>query len=664
MFFPNDTTTEIVAHFMGYFDLAVEAGRQRQDYTQIRDVHLAEQVIPDLEPVSTEFVQKYTLSAYQPGVDYIPPTWLIRGDAPIETFPQYLFFPPRFPDLPDAHGARHDMPAAGGHGARTIAPEPGSVMAAMMQTIGLTDNDVLILADYNGPLFFASGADLGLAILHAEAMKVMEPLAGIGPIGTVHAVPLIIEEVVRAASDIAETGASERMSVIPTALNGTYVNGVALEEAPRLVDVLPALWHKAIGFDAEPEPIEAPEPEQGVSLLGDDVDDALTLKAGGNLLVNNASHLEAGLTATVLAVAGDVHQLDAIIQTNAYWDFDQVIDQFTGEATVGLSDTSVYNIASFIAETRNLGGEAAAANPGTFPYSWNVTVFNGDLVSVEWLKQLTFMSDQDITILSATGASTFLTTGENGAVNAIDFANLGMYYDLVVVGGNLYDANLISQTNILYDNDVVDMLAHSMPEASKTSGNLLWNEASIHNIGPTQFTQGMPDHYAEAIAKFADGDTAMPAGFSSGKDFEGFGALKVLYVSGSLYDLRYIEQKNILGDADFVAVQKANALAGAFGKNWDVDTGSNSLANIAQIKDFDTLGNKAYAGGNIYSDAILIQADLLGSGNPVHGQGLVSEIVAFLDVDKAIDVWSPDGFGPALPSADGPAADILQSMLA
>lgn len=663
MFFPNDTTTEIVAHFMGYFDLAVEAARQRQDYTQIRETRLPEPSSPELHPISVDMVQKYAMGAYQPGVSYVPPDWIIRGDAPLGTLPQHLFFPPSIPAPLFADAPLHAMPAGSGRHAVTVAPDPGSVAAVMKQTIVLNDNDLVVLGDFEGPLVFVSGADIGILALHEEAMKVTAPLAGIGPLTGAHDIPLVIEHIVRGISELGEAGGSERMSVTPTALEGVYLNGAATETASKLVDVLPERWHKTLGLESAEEADEESEAGQGVSLLGDEVDGALVLQAGGNLLVNDANIFEAGLTSAVFAVRGDVHQLDVIIQTNAYYDIDSFADGFLGETVLG--QTSTYNIASFIAETRDLGGQAAAANPGLMPFGWNVSVVNGDLVFVEWLKQFTFSSDQDMAVLSATGATTFITTGENAAVNSLSFANLGFYYDLVIVGGRLYDANIISQTNILYDNDVIEMLGGSMLGKGNASGNLLWNEASIHNVGPTEFTRGLPDHYLEAMNNLAEGNSQMPAGFMSGKEFEGFGALKVLYISGNLYDLRYVEQSNVLGDADFVAVQKAKALSGVFGKNWEVDTGSNSLVNMAKIKDFDSLGNKAFAGANVYSDAVLIQADIIGRGNPGHNGALVSEVVAFLDLDKGFDAWSHDGFfGPALPSADGPAVDILQSMLA
>lgn len=664
MYFPSDTTTEIIAHFMGYFELAVEAARQRHHYAQIRDAEKPAPIDPDPQPVSIDIAQNYAMGAFQPGVGYTPPSWIIRGDAPVETLPWHLFFP-RVPHVPLGHeDVRHPHQAAAAHGFKTIAPEPGSVIALFEQTIALNDDDLLVLGEYGGPLHFSSGADVGILTLYDEAMKIAAPVAGLGPLHGLGDVAHIVADIARFGAELGDAGPSEDMDVSLRALDGSFINGEAVDETPKLIDHLPPHWHDTLGMKAPDAESEETVPVQHVSLAGDTLDTSVTLNAGGNLLANEANFLEAGLTSSVFAVRGDVHQLDVIIQINAYYDTDSFADGFLGGLEPSLSSTSTYNIANFVAETRDVPGAAAAANPGLLPTSWNVTVVNGDLVFVEWLKQFNFASDQDMSVLSATGSTTFATTGENAAVNATRFADLGFYYDLVIVGGRLYDANIISQTNILYDNDTIEMLAGDMTGKINTSGNLLWNQATINNIGPTQFTQGLPDHYIEAMKNLDAGNDAMPSGFLSGKEFAGFGALKVLYVSGNLFDLRYVEQSNILGDADFVAVQKAKALSGLETNKWTIDTGSNSLVNMAHIRDFDSLGKTAFAGGNVYSDAVLIQGDLIGHGNPNQHGALVNEVVAFLDTDKGFLASHFDDIGPFSHVLDGPAADIMQSVLA
>jgi hypothetical protein len=61
VFFPNDTTAEIVAHFLGYFELAVEGMRTRLTYEEIlADVELPPED-PGLEQLSADIAQKFAL---------------------------------------------------------------------------------------------------------------------------------------------------------------------------------------------------------------------------------------------------------------------------------------------------------------------------------------------------------------------------------------------------------------------------------------------------------------------------------------------------------------------------------------------------------------------------------------------------------------------------
>ena len=56
-----------------------------------------------------------------------------------------------------------------------------------------------------------------------------------------------------------------------------------------------------------------------------------------------------------------------------------------------------------------------------------------------------------------------------------------MYYDLIIVGGNIYDANIIHQLNVLVDNDMIGAVEgfETNGEGSLSSaGNLLWNQAA------------------------------------------------------------------------------------------------------------------------------------------------------------------------------------------
>ena len=72
---------------------------------------------------------------------------------------------------------------------------------------------------------------------------------------------------------------------------------------------------------------------------------------------------------------------------------------------------------------------------------------------MNWVSQYNFLSDNDAHVLSATGSYTTIVTGANMTLNSASFAELCNSYDLVMIGGSMYNGNFIFQTNILFDND-------------------------------------------------------------------------------------------------------------------------------------------------------------------------------------------------------------------
>jgi hypothetical protein len=220
--------------------------------------------------------------------------------------------------------------------------------------------------------------------------------------------------------------------------------------------------------------------------------------------------------------------------------------------------------------------------------------------------------------------------------------------------------------NVLLDDDLVGAIKGFQTNGDgtlSTSGNLLWNQATIVNIGGADRFEAMPAHYREAAANLKAGDNDLPSGVFGDDAFAGLGGLRVLYVSGDILDLQYIQQANILGDADQVALAM-NSIGESYpDAEWSISTGSNALVNTAGILDLDATG-KTYVGGDQYSDEILIQAELVSSDPNLGAQNpdvLVNEAVAFLGDDVA----GPDDDAPSTPIAhDAPHVDVMQTMLA
>ncbi|MEQ9635737.1 MAG: hypothetical protein RLW68_06585 [Devosia marina] len=668
MFFPSDPFSEIVAHFLGYFQIAAEDMKVRLEMALAEHEAEAAPEAPEMQQVAVDMLQVYALGNYVPGVFYAPPEFLIRGEV--------MFGPTNIglANTPDFTASELDSPLSqwpAGPGDLVIpliGVEPGSVIAVISQTIHLSDDDVFIMGTLDEPLTFRSGADTGLLGLQAASNEVLGPI-GNGPgISRYDDVPLVMDAVGATAKAHQSNPGTQFEQV--ESLTGTYVNGKAEEEVPDLADALPKHLQDEIEDAPASHTIEVTgEQEAHIQIESDNSQGSVTYNSGGNFLVNEATVLNGGLVGTHFVVGGNFHQLDAIIQTNAFSDIDYVNDDLPLSAKAD-GGTNAVNVATFVQETLDAAGDNAEANPGVMPQNWQVTCVSGDVIFLEWMKQLTFMSDADMGVLTASGSDAIVTSGENIGFNGVNFANIGLLFDLILVGGNAFDANVIVQNNILYDNDTVTMLGagedgdYSASGELNTSGNLLWNQAVIHNVGATEVKSGISDHYKDAMDGLAGGNKSMPASFYSAEDFEGIAIPRVLYISGSLYDLRYVEQTNILGDSDFVALQKKAFLDGQPVTEWNIDTGSNALVNVAAIKDFDTFGDSIEVGGNHYSDSILIQANILeAQGDGEDDNALVSEVVAFLDHTETL-ADNPDYSALGDTTHDAAPVDLMQSVLA
>ena len=307
---------------------------------------------------------------------------------------------------------------------------------------------------------------------------------------------------------------------------------------------------------------------------------------------------------------------------------------------------------------------ADPAPTGGFPASWSVTEISGDLIIMNWIEQFTFMTDQDIGILSASGIHTMVTTGENTAVNDVSLQEFGLYYDLIIVGGNIYDANIIHQMNVLIDNDMigaVEGFETDGPGSLSTGGNLLWNQAAIVE-GSSNF-EAMPEDYVTAAQNLAAGNQDL-SGIITDAVFAGLAHLNVLYISGDLLNLQYINQTNVLGDSDAVALAMDQMVAHPEAE-WTITTGADQLVNFATINNIEPTAT-TYVGGEHYSDEILIQAEIISSEPDLMSQdpdALVNEAVAFLgdDAPDAGNGQEPELHGTLVP--DNSQADPMQSML-
>jgi hypothetical protein len=653
-----DTITEEIAHFIGLFHTNVEDARLRDSYKDF-SLYTPEQFIPPSVVTQSHFEAPYELLGFDPYVAYKSPA----SFTPI-WHPHFVggYDHPSIPvvEIRTLYG-RHEMPqheypsyASGKSFTWEIEP-PGSVANFIVQAASLSDNDSFGVGGH-GLTFNPTPVDNG------ELLQTANEVLSDAPIGNLEMPKSsadLIEIIKTVASQLESLSADsdgpmEGFVHQSTTIDGIYVNGVLVDEAPKLED------HHS--FDEDEDEADAAADAGDEADAEDDahpsnakifadgsvqVEASVELVGGANTVVNDAVLKNIWTGATVTAVVGDHFEINAIIQVNVIQDTDVITSAISSWANDDAFD-EIFNIATFD-RVDPLQEESTPSHASGYPGSWAVTEIQGDLLIANWLEQYIFMSDNDVGILSSSGATTKVIAGDNTSVNQVSIYELGNSYDLILVGGGLYDANIIHQTNILFDNDVVGAVTGFGTTGGGTissAGNLLWNQAHIYNIGGADRFDTLPSAYLDAASDFGGGGRDLPHGILTDSAFAGMAGLRVLYISGDLLNIQYISQTNVVGDSDQIALAM-NAINPHAEATWSISTGGNALINNAAIADLDALG-RTYVGGEQYSQETLFQSGLISSHPEwaAHDpDALVNEAVAFLD-DSMLDADPTEpGFG-------------------
>ncbi|UVK38510.1 type I secretion protein [Mesorhizobium sp. AR10] len=673
-----DKISEAISHFIGMFELSVEEARQQKAYDEFRAAEAVKEDIPDLPNTNVNVKAPYTLDDFDPHVPYMG---LKPELVPFTVSTNFWYTPPEIPEGGpvrldhDRFHTPHLQAAGSGMTLPHIEP-PGAVAVYINQEISLSDNDYVGAGGHG--LKFTPTVDDGsqlTSLLNATAeLSPLDDLAIPGSAADIAAVVTTAADRIESYSGSSDGEATvfvARSDANSDPIDGTFVNGQLVDEAdaPKMEDHINILKEQD-----DDEASEGPDTEEysvspdssdfmsgwGNGLLAPSVE----LHAGGNTLINSAVLTNNWTGAPVIAVVGDSHEVNAIVQINARCDTDSVSSTLNGWTLGANGPDESFNIATFKHIDPTANDEAPAPADG-FPAAWVVTQITGDLVIMDWIQQYTFMMDNDTSILSSSGVRTMVTTGDNTQINDVSLNQLSYYYDLIIVGGNIYDANIIHQLNILVDNDLigaVDGFETSGEGSYSTAGNLLWNDATIINVGGQNHFEALPDSYLNAATDLAAGKQASPGDILNDEAFAGIGALRVLYISGDMLNLQYVSQTNVLGDSDQVALAMNQFIAHPEAE-WTVITGGNQVANFAGIIDVDGT-DKTYVGGEHYSDEILIQADIISCDPEFGGQNpdtLVNEAVAFLTDDASDDDdVQPDHHVSLIP--DNSQVDVMQGM--
>lgn len=651
-----DYVTEIIAHFIGVFNITVEQERARIDYDSFKAAqeHIDEEA--SLSVSTYAFHESHTYREFDPHVGHNPriPD-LVTVEVPWFYDDLYLPYIPLFPidptePAPDWNPSNFTITFSRGQFEITLTP-PGSIAVVAKQQAYLADNDFVTMVDIDVETMSTDYFDAELNWLVAKAYE-YDVIGTMTLPASEEAIAEIIDQIIENLSAVGEAD-SDAFVATGSEVFGIHVNGVKVDTLPELSDFLPQA--------EEEEEIEHGPVTVGPGLI--EIEPHMDVDAGGNLIVNEAAIGSSWLDAPVIAAMGDVVSLDVISQVYVRHEIDQIAGGLGGPPTGQDLDALGFNIASFSTEANALETTGSA-----FPEDWAVTRIEGNLVLLNWVEQVTLVSDHDVSILTSSGVETHLVTGENMTLNTMSLFELGAFYDLIVIGGNYYSADIVNQSIVLLDSDYLTTVGDfqtSLEDTVSTGDNLIWNQASITDIGETTY-EAIPSAYVETAQNLANGNDTLTDGVLMDDPFAGDSVLSVLYVDGSVLELDYISQTSVLGDSDQIAVV-ASELAEDSETQWDIETGENDVINVASIIN-SGVDSIVYHGGELFTEAYLHQAEFV-SDEPIalnnDPNAIADEAVVFLaDGMLDPDAQHEEGVTPTDQSEDPANPDLMQTMLA
>lgn len=387
---------------------------------------------------------------------------------------------------------------------------------------------------------------------------------------------------------------------------------VASSNAPEIYSVEPGYYLNGVLQDPSPPPpdqLTVPDFPLPPTDYGHDLGQWAV--AGGNTSVNAALMVDLTESTRTMIVMGDYFKTDAIFQTNSTMDHDH-ISAIGGDAlpfVTGGDQTS--NIADF-AQLPGIYAELQATFAGP---QWHVDVVNGDYYDVHTLTQTNYLFDNDVVVQNSSDTHFEAMSGGNELGNVAQLFDGSIHYDLIIIAGAYHDMNVIFQNNVLLNDDQIKLLTDGVdPTQSVVSGaNTLSNTATIEHYGGNNF-QPMSDDVNSVVTAIADGKTSLDPSYGNIIDGSG-GTFNVLYVTGDYYDVNAVSQTNVTSDVNVVMQLLGkpdpglDAIHPVGDETQSVITGQNSLTNEATI--VDVAPTNTYVNGQVYGDTILVQANLL-----------------------------------------------------
>jgi hypothetical protein len=635
---------EIISHFAGYLQIFHDIARDRTQY----DDSLAPRPSEDYTTPRPHYDHRFvpedmeTLAGPAPELMLDDPVHFVRGralklrsseDDDSDFFPRSPAPSIPLPKLPGGGGGG----GSPDHHVRVKYQDGGPETQLTLHQYNFMHDD-----DVNLPADLLAAVEPLITRLNSDAMATIEELAA----DANAAIPLdwqmpktdggVTDFLTTRDAAWAESGSEpDANSVTP----GYYVNG-ELQERPS-EETPPA------------EPPELPDTGHGIGQWA---------SLGNNFSINAALIVDIGESARTMVVMGDYFKTDAIFQTNTIMDDDRVRVSGGDREPSSTSDQDVAtNIADFVQNPSIYTGFSAQfAGP-----NWIVDVVDGDFYSVHAVAQVNLLSDNDVATQVSSSSHYNLVSGYNTQGNLAQIIDGSVEYDLIIIKGSYHGLNVIFQNNILLDNDKIKIAADGADpsQSASSDNNNLLNDATIANYGGDTFDE-LPANLELIQSLLAAGMTSLDPELAGALIGHG-GPLKVLYITGDYYDINAAWQTNITSDVDVMYQLQNQPVADLLALDPDgavtqsVTTGGNELVNDAAIVDVNP--DATYVGGEIYTDSILVQADLVpAESNTVNADTntLVTELIAFVD-DHPQDTTTPPPAAIANSVQSDPMASVL-----
>ncbi|MCG7629128.1 hypothetical protein MHM88_15060 [Epibacterium sp. MM17-32] len=721
-----DKVTETIAYFIGLFQLVTETARGRLDYDSFK----AAETSNDLDPLishSTNRDINFSPEGHDPLVHN--PHAQLHKAAVATAVSSEIGLPqikaPMIPDAPNLPGeaivAAGPAPISGPFVLEV--PPPGGSIHFTWQENHLSDRDTISIDPATQDAWNTVQTQLMQELkASAEALQILDLTDGSAFAEMdVFEIEAQVETLVALAEAQIETadGASIHLATGSDTQIVT-VNGVEHEELPIWTELLPdvpqedddeesaatttasATAGTTTASSSAPQPGTAIEGSGVVGLPQEDIATttppdtetdpvspsetataspaAHTVVTGGNVAINAASSVTGGVDAPVIAVAGSVASFDMISQVNVLLDV---------SASPG-AENLLQNSAAFSGSPSLPGAQPAApatgpAGGGPAPGMVAVSTIDGDLINFSWTRQINSAVDDDAVQVTTSATESWIDLGGNMLLNTNALFSQAMGFDLILVGGDMISQYIVQQTNIVLDWDYFasgapqDVLpggtgdglfstggTTSAASDTSTGGNALMNSASITHTALDTFS-GMTATFQSVLDSFGAGgsDISPLIGNSA---LQSQPVLNVLYISGDLLDVHLLSQLNILSDGDLITGGAEDGLGTT------IHTGLNAAVNDAHLIDVG-MASEVFAGGEVYSDAVLYQANLIAEDLPPTDvflapdsiDGLASEAVAFLSDDLNTQPSNAEDIsvGETSIAQDGPIhSDVMQTMLA